>query len=265
MPDAIPATVLLREIKEQGYNGGVTQLKAFLRGIRPKQKAEPLVRFSTLPGIQMQADWVEFKKDGLFAFVATLGYSRASFVTYAEDMRLATLLNCHQEAFSYFGGVPEEVLYDNMKTVVLLRDALGTGNHRFHPTYWDFAKHYGFVPRLCRPYRAKTKGKVERFNRYLRYSFHVPVLSRLRMDGKNMDAPLASILVKKWLLEVANARTHKDTKRVSAEVLKEERFALRSLPPPYSMRGMSPMANQAYPVVPPQHGLSVYNALLEVA
>lgn len=265
LPDAIPATVLFREVKEQGYSGGITQLKAFLRTIRPKATAEPLIRFSTLPGIQMQADWVEFRSEGLFAFVATLGYSRASFVTYAEDMRLATLLACHQEAFTYFGGVPEEVLYDNMKTVVLLRDALGAGNHRFHPTYWDFAKHFGFVPRLCRPYRAKTKGKVERFNRYLRYSFHVPTISRLRMDGKSLTAELASILVKKWLLEVANARTHKETGRVPAEVLKEEHFSLRTLPPPYSMRGVSPLADQAYPVVPPQHRLSLYDALLEVA
>jgi transposase len=264
LPDKIPATVLLREIQEQGYPGGISQLKAFLRTVRPKPKPEPLVRFSTLPGVQMQADWVEFKRDGLYAFVATLGYSRASFVTYAENMKLPSLLACHKDAFDFFGGVPQEVLYDNVKTVVLLRDALGAGLHRFHPTYWDFAKHYGFVPRLCRPYRAKTKGKVERFNRYLRYSFHVPTLSRLKMEGKTLDTSLATVLVKKWLREVANARVHKDTRRVPLEVLSEERLTLRPLPPPYGS-GVVPMPSHAYPVVPPQHGLSTYNALLEVA
>lgn len=148
--------------------------------------------------------------------------------------------------------------------MVLLRDALGAGLHRFHPTYWDFAKHYGFVPRLCRPYRAKTKGKMERFNRYLRYSFHVPTLSRLKMEEKALDASLATVLVKKWLREVANARVHKDTRRVPLELLSEERLALRPLPPPYGS-GVVPMPSHAYPVVPPQHGLSTYNALLEVA
>lgn len=265
LPDAIPATVLFREVQELGYTGGITQLKGFVKTIRPKHKAEPLIRFSTLPGVQMQVDWVEFRLEGLFAFVATLGYSRATFVTYTEDMTLATLLLCHQEAFAFFGGVPEEILYDNMKTVVLLRDALGAGQHRFHPTYWDFAKHYGFVPRLCRPYRAKTKGKVERFNRYLRYSFHIPTVSRLKMEEKKLEASLACVLVKKWLLEVANLRTHKETGRIPSEVLQEERFSLRALPPPYTLRGVSPLADKAYPVVPPQHGLAFYNALLEVA
>ena len=116
---------------------------------------------------------IEFRKgqNTLSAFVATLGYSRASYVEFVTNEKLVTLIECHKRAFDYFGGVPEEVLYDNMKTVILDRDTYGPGIHRFNKGMLDFAKHYGFCLKVCRPYRAKTKGKVERFNRYLRESF----------------------------------------------------------------------------------------------
>jgi transposase len=263
-PMGLPASVLIREIKELGYPGGISQLKTFLSSLRPQEKAEPLVRFSTLPGIQMQVDWIEFRKDALFAFVATLGYSRASFVYYTTDMRLPTLLACHEAAFEYFGGTPQEILYDNMKTVVLLRDALGTGNHRFHPTFWDFAKHCGFLPRLCRPFRAKTKGKVERFNRYLRYSFHVPTQSKLKMQGDLLCALKANAMVRRWLHEVANARVHRDTQCTPWDLLEKERAHLSCIPPPYNSEKPVYIA-KAYQATPPQHDLSTYDALLEVA
>ncbi|BHI70996.1 hypothetical protein JNE17039_45460 (plasmid) [Escherichia coli] len=83
-------------------------------------------------------------------------------------MRYDTLETCHRNAFRFFGGVPREVLYDNMKTVVLQRDAYQTGQHRFHPSLWQFGKEMGFSPRLCRPFRAQTKGKVERMVQYTR-------------------------------------------------------------------------------------------------
>ena len=267
-PHRIPAVVLLREIREMGYPGGISQLRSFVAGFSPK-KEEVLVRFETLPGKQMQVDWVEFKSEGLFAFVATLGHSRVSFVEYREDMQLPSLLECHIRAFEFFGGVPEEVLYDNMKTVVLLRDAFGKGLHRFHPALWDLCKHYGFMPRLCRPYRAKTKGKVERFNGYFRHSFHVPLLTKLRMDGVRLDRATASLEVRKWLKEVANRRHHRETGRIPWEVFEGERLALRPLPLPYqgkvpTQRPVSHEGN-AYPTVPPQHALGQYDRFLEAA
>ena len=109
------------------------------------------------------------------------------------DERIEALIACHMRAFEFFGGVPREVLYDNVKTVALTRDAYGPGLHRFHPTLWDLARHYGFQPRLCRPYRAKTKGKVERFNSYLRHSFHVPLVTRLRQAGLRLDLQTAQV------------------------------------------------------------------------
>ena len=175
------------------------------------------MRFETPPGHQMQADWIEFRKgkdDFLAAFVATLGYSRASYVRFVTDERLETLINCHEGAFTYFGGVQKQVLYDNMKTVVIQRDAYGSGRHRFQAGLLDFAKHYGFQLKLCQPYRAQTKGKVERFNRYLRHSFYNPLTTRLKMAGLRVDVETANWQVNKWLKEIANQRFHATTKAI---------------------------------------------------
>jgi transposase len=116
-PHWIPATVLCREIREQGFGGCERLVSGFVRTLKPVGGEEPLVRFETAPGQQLQVDWIEFKREGLSAFVATLGYSRASYVEYVVDERIETLIACHIGAFEFFGGVVREVLYDNMKTV----------------------------------------------------------------------------------------------------------------------------------------------------
>lgn len=273
-PDWIPATVLAREIREQGFGGCERLVSRYVRTFKPVVAEEPVVRFETAPGQQLQVDWIEFKREGLSAFVATLGHSRASYVEYVLDERIETLIACHTGAFEFFGGVVCEVLYDNVKTVVIERDGFGAGLHRFHASLWDVAKHYGFRPRLCRPYRAKTKGKVERFNRYLRYSFHVPLVTRLRQAGLALDRETANVEARRWLREVANARVHGETARVPAEVLAEERMALQPLPAPYrgNVAAARPrqagaealvLAAKGYTAVPPQHDLAVYDRLLE--
>lgn len=273
-PHWIPATVLAREIREQGFSGCEKLVSRFVRSLRPTAKEDPLVRFETAPGQQLQIDWVEFKRERLSAFVATLGYARAAYIEYVVDERIETLVACHVRAFDFFGGVPRELLYDNMKTVVLERDGYGPGVHRFHPALWDLAKHYNFQPRLCRPYRAKTKGKVERFNGYLRHSFHVPLVTRLRQHGLVLDRDTANVEVARWLREVANARVHAETGAVPAVRLEEERIALQRLPAPYraAVGAARPRAttSAAVPahsvtVVPPQHALAVYDRLLEAA
>jgi transposase len=212
-PQWIPTTVLFREISALGYAGGVSQLRAFMRTIRPQGAADPVVRFETAPGEQLQIDWVEFRKgsDPLYAFSATLGYSRASYVEFVIDMKVSTLNDCHQHAFEALGGAARRLLYDNMKTVVLERDVDGPGEHRYHAGFLDYAKHCGFVIKLCRPYRARTKGKVERFNGYLRRSFYVPLISRLKQAGLPLDAVTANAEVRRWLKEVANVRIHANT------------------------------------------------------
>lgn len=265
-PDWIPATVLLSELRAQGYSGGLTVLRSYVAKLRPQTAPDPVVRFETEPGQQMQVDWGTLRRgpDRLSVFVATLGYSRASYVEFVTDERLDTLLACHENAFLFFGGVPRQVLYDNMRTVVLGRDAYGPGQHRLQPAFQDFARHYGFLPRLCRPYRAQTKGKVERFIHYLKHSFYIPLDTRLRQAGLAVDRDSANIEARKWLRDVANARVHGTTGRVPATVLAEERAHLAPVPEPW--RGVlirpcpEPCALPPRPAL--QHPLSLYDAML---
>lgn len=269
-PERLEATVLLRELRERGYAGGYSILKEHLARLRPVAAPEPVVRFETAPGEQMQVDWAVIRRgaDRLSVFVATLGWSRAAYVEFVMDERLETLLACHEHAFLAFGGVPREVLYDNMRTVVLERNRYGRGQHRFHPGFLDFAGHCGFRPRLCQPYRAQSKGKVERFIRYLRGGFWVPLASRMAAEGVVVDQAAANLAVGRWLREVANARVHATTGEVPAARLEEERRVLGPIPPPYS--GQSPRRATEVPSSPPppiaglQHPLALYDALFTV-
>ena len=162
-----------------------------------------------------------------------------------------------------FGGVPLEVLYDNMKTVVLERNTYGRGAHRFHPGFLDSIKHAGALPRLCQPYRAQTKGKVERFIGYLKRSFWVPFVATMRQAGLKPDKHAANAAVARWLREVANTRTHATINEVPAERLVVERAKLLSLPPPYVGRSVRSLtATTRKPIVGYQHPLSVYEDLM---
>lgn len=265
-PDRIPATVLFREIRLRGYDGGETRLKQFVRGLIPTTAPEPIVRFETEPGRQMQADWATVGRgsEKLKVFIATLGWSRAAYVEFCDDERVETLIAAHENAFLALGGVPVEVLYDNMKTVVLERNTYGRGVHRFHPGFLDYARHAGVLPRLCQPYRAQTKGKVERFIGYLKRSFWVPFVASMRQAGVTPDKHAANAAVSRWLRDVANARVHATTNEVPAERLLTERGALQALPAPYG--GRSARRLTASPprktVIGYQHPLSVYDELV---
>jgi transposase len=159
-PDRIPATVLYREIKARGYTGGETRVKQFVRGLVPAPEPDRVIRYETEPGHQMQADWATVGRgnEKLKVFIATLGWSRVAYVEFCDDERVETLIGCHENAFVSFGGVPAEVLYDNMKTVVLERNTYGRGVHRFHAGFLDYAKHAG-ICRACAP-RIGRKPKV---------------------------------------------------------------------------------------------------------
>ena len=173
----LAATVLLRELRAQGYDGGITQLKDYLRVIRPALPAEPVVRFETEPERQLQIDFVAFRRGEvpLRAFTAELGFSRYAYVEFTDNESGSTLIACLERALFYFGGVPMHILCDNPKTIVIERNAYGEGLHRYQMAWLDFVKHYGLRVKLCSPYRAQTKGKVERFHRYLRESFFNPL------------------------------------------------------------------------------------------
>lgn len=114
----IPATSIYEEIQKLGYRGSLRWMQDIMLRYELRRRVkeeEPLIRFETKPAQQMQMDWVEFPKDNLSAFVATMGYSRASYVEYVDNEKLETLISCHMNAFEYFGGVPRECLYGGAK------------------------------------------------------------------------------------------------------------------------------------------------------
>ncbi len=268
-PGWIPATVLFREIRERGYTGGLSLLKGYLAPLK-RGEPEPVVRFETEPGAQLQADFTYVRRGRypLLAFVATLGYSRASYVQFTVGEDTQILCTCLREALMFFGGVPEHVLFDNPKTVVIERDFYGEGQHRYNRELLALAEEFGFRPRLCRPYRAKTKGKVERFNGYLKRSFVVPLAATLKQAGLTLDHIAANAHIGPWLQSVANARVHGTTHEIPNERLQIERQRMQPLP--VTVTATPPIRVARGAQVPPpfeslQHPLSVYESLLEVA
>ncbi len=268
-PNWIPATVMEREIRALGYQGGIRTLRNYLVELKPKARLDPVVRFETEPGQQMQVDWGVFRrgKAPLSAFVATLGWSRYSYVEFVTDERFETLKTCHENAFAYFQGVPKEVLYDNMKTVIQQRNAYGRGLHRFHPGLWELANQTGFTPRLCQPYRAKTKGKVERFIGYLRHSFYIPLVTQLKQAGLELDVETANIEVLKWLRDVANVRDHQTTGEQPFIRWQQEVMILQAYQPKPDNLVELPVKGTLTPghfePVNLQHDLSIYETLSE--
>ena len=220
---------LLREIQERGYTGGYTALKDFLRTIRPATPQPFERRFETPPGKQAQVDFAHFRtaftdQPGaeriVWLFSLVLGHSRLMWARFVERQDLATVLRCHIAAFEALGGVPAEILYDRMKTAVL-----GEVDERgivYNAKLLDLAAHYGFVPKACKAYRAKTKGKVERPFRYVREDFFLGRSFR-SLDDLNHQ-------FRQWLDTVANSRRHATTGRIVAEHFAEEKPHLRALP-----------------------------------
>lgn len=263
-PDWIPATVLLREIRAAGYGGGISQLKAYLQAFKVV-RADPVIRFETAPGLQMQADFTTIRRgrDRLLAFVATLGFSRATFVRFTTSEQFVDWRDGLIAAFEYFGGVPREVLFDNTKTVIIERDGYGPGLHRWHAGMLECAHEYGFQLRVCKPYRARTKGKVERFNGYLKGSFLVPLAATLRAGGLKLDVDTANREVLRWLNDVANTRKHATTGIAPCVRLAEDQALLNALPSRASQDLPAPARRGVIPFESLQHPLSMYDALLE--
>ena len=220
---------LLREIRPLGYTGGRTMLGDFVREVRPAAAPVFEVRFETEPGQQAQVDFAHFKV--VFAdepqqvrvvwlFSLVLGHSRYLFARFCLHQDLQTLLRLHIEAFAHLQGVPREILYDRMKTAVL---GEGEDEHIvYNRALLALAGHYGFSPRACKPYRAKTKGKVERPYRYIRQDFF--------LAGRFANLEDLNAQLQRWLDTVANVRTHGTTDRVVAEHFAQERASLGALP-----------------------------------
>jgi transposase len=215
------AVRILEKIKEQGFTGGRSIVQEYVRGKKEQLDEKATIRFETMPGLQGQVDWAFFedhvvlengRSKKLYCFLMILGYSRMRYIEFVTDMNTNTMIRCHANAFRYFGGYPEEMLYDNMKQVVvkrLLKQEDSTLNRQFE----DFAGFYGFKPVLCRPYRGQTKGKVERTVQFVRDNFMVGIKYN-SLDDLNGQA-LA------WCNKV-NGKVHGTTGEIPFERLRKE-------------------------------------------
>lgn len=266
-PHWIPASVLLRESRQRGYDGGYSRLSAFLHPMK-QPVTEAVTRFETEPGVQMQVDFtiVRLGHNPLLAFVATLGWSRATFVKFYSNQAPAAWCDGIESALKFFGGTPRQLRFDNAKTIIIERDVYGPGKHRWNPKLMQLAEKYAFTPKVCRPYRANTKGKVERFNHYLKNRFIVPLTAAFRQAGLILDVPAANARIGEWLITVANTRVHGTTGVPPEQRMPRERAALLplpkvtlSLPPPVPTKSQRPIPTESL-----QHPLATYQALLEV-
>lgn len=259
-PFRVPATVLHREIRAIGFDGTERTVRRFVSSLYPEVEPEPVVRYETKAGHQAQMDWGEYRLDDgsrVYAFVGMLGYSRWLYFEYVTSMKSETLIACHRRMLQDFGGVPSEILYDNMRTVVTQRDAYGRGRHRFHDGIWALAAECGYRPRLCRPYRPQTKGKVERSIHYVANSFFHPLRTRLAMEGEPLDLARLNAEARLWRADVANSRVHATTHAVPKTRLVEEQAAMS----PY----VGPVARPTlahWPRYPIQRSPKAYDVLL---
>ena len=231
----LSAVALCEEIRALGYAGGLSILKEFTYPYRQRRR-EPVVRFETPPGRQAQADWSSLGRHLVGdahrspqLFVMVLGFSRTLYAEAVWRADLETFLACHARAFAYFGGVPAG---GPLRQRQGGRPRAPRGGPRYNPGLLDFAGRYGFAPRLCRPYRARTKGKVERSIGYLKDRFFV---GRIFTDLEDLNCQLLG-----WLDAVANRREHATTGERPAERLLRE--------------GLSPLPATGWPAAAPPAG-----------
>ena len=220
----LTATRLFDEIRSAGYAGGYTQVKEYVRQVRPAPLPDPVVRFETPPGHQAQVDFAEFRLPWgkRYALLVVLGYSRLMWLQFCTRQTMAVLMGGLEEAFTFFGGVPAELLFDQMKSVIIEDERAAGGKLLENAEFMRFAAHWDFRIRACRPYRAKTKGKVERPIGYVRESFFY---GRHFLNDADLNAQALS-----WLERTANARNHRTTGEVPrVRFERDERALLKPL------------------------------------
>lgn len=201
---------LLKEIRAQGYEGGMTILRDFVRPLKAEFMRRVTERFETLPGAQAQIDWGECgsvreggERKKLYVFVMVLGYSRMTYARFTTSTKLPVLLGCLQRAFRVL-GIPKEILVDNMKQAVDQHEVT-TGTVRWNRGFLDFAEHHGFLPVASPPYWPRVKGKVERGVGYVKRSF---------LEGRRFtDLVDLNRQLEVWLDTVANVRVHGTTRQ----------------------------------------------------
>jgi transposase len=200
--------VMHRELEKAGYEGSYVSLQRYVRPLRTAARPEvATARFETAPGAQAQVDWgmidvwIGETKVKIHLFVMVLGYSRRIFTRGYLNEKLGNLLDGHEAAFEHLGGRTETILYDNPRTIVLSKDE-ATGAVEWNRRFKDRMDFYGVEIKLCRYYRAQTKGKVERGVQYVRRFESLEALNAW---------------LETWAVSIADARVHGTTREIPRE------------------------------------------------
>ena len=242
----LSAKRLFDEVRAAGYAGGYGRVRDYVRTVRPREAVETPVRFETPAGRQGQVDFATFTLPWgrRHALVVVLSHSRLLWLSFYHRQTMAVLTDGLERAFARFGGVPTELLFDQMRAVVVSDGRVGGGELVLNAEFLRFAAHWGFHPRACRPYRAQTKGKVERPIRYIRDSFFY---GRAFASDEDLNEQAS-----RWLEGTANVRRHSTTgERPVDRFERDEREALRPLADrPYRRLGIRPAAEPAQRRVP---------------
>ena len=226
------AQQIFQRLREEGYGGGITILRDYVRRIRPTKRPVYL-KLHFAPGECAQVDWGAYgtvavgnTRRRLSFFVMVLAFSRQMFVEFTVSQTMEHFLACHEHAFAAFGGVPAKIMVDNLKSAVLQR--LAGVAPVFNPRYADFARHYGFAIVPCNVARGNEKGRVESGVGYVKKNF-------LRgLELTELGAIQAAALV--WLDTIANVRIHGETHQRPVDMFTQERPHLRPLNPhPYDV------------------------------
>jgi transposase len=221
------AEVIFQQLKEQGYTGGATLVRAYIHPKRPLRASRQTVRYETEPGKQLQHDWGQIRAEvggslqTVNFAVNVLGFSRHFHVFAGPRQDAAHTYESLVRAFRYFGGVPASVLVDNQKAAVLAHDRHGTVI--FNEGFLALADHYGFVARACRPHRPRTKGKTERMVGYVKHHFFQ------RYRSFDSYAHLNQLL-EQWLARHASQRILRQFEQSPAERFTMEHEHLQPCP-----------------------------------
>jgi transposase len=214
------AQQIFQRLREEGFSGGITVVRDYVRRIRPI-KLPVYLKLHFAPGECAQLDWGTFgtvsvgnTRRRLSFFVIVLAYSRQMYVEFTVSQTMEHFLSCHQHAFAAFGGVPSKIMVDNLKSAVLQR--LAGVAPVFNTRYLDFARHYGFAITPCNVARANEKGRVESGVGYVKKNF----LRGLELTEFSAIQAAAQV----WLDTIANVRLHGETHRRPVDLFQEERL-----------------------------------------
>lgn len=222
------AMAVYKFIRKRGYSGKYSIVADFVKHHKDTETKKATIRFETNPGLQAQVDWKEdmtlVNRIGqaykVNIFLMVMGFSRKKFIMITSDRSQETLFQCMIEAFKFYGGLPHEILFDNMKTVVNHAKssfAQTVFNDRFEP----FAKDMGFIPVACRPYRPQTKGKAEALAK---------LMNRLKAYNEEFDTWDDLIAISNEFLADINQEISQGCDDIPDELFKKEKEYLLPLP-----------------------------------